>query len=285
MDRKNLRKNDSWILALDLLRQPIWPLIRLVHMLSLAGGYDTPKDLINDLPSPLDTGSLVYEDPRQKLYNYLDVLEPLVLGKIPSQKILGNDSEELDPIEKSLIFCHQMVLERELETINSLLCGPCNCHLCCIGPGAHDKNFFFEIPLRQDELRLFNVDVISTQASKSMSPYDDNSLFINGVPFFELGPIIIEWKRGHSLILSRESRCQNLDASLGCKVYSTRPITCRRPQIFAYVIEEDSKSGTFQFQGKLLAILDCPYVPELRREIHQYASLNELDVILTKNRC
>ena len=46
----------------------------------------------------------------------------------------------------------QAVLRRELEEINSLLCGPCRCNLCCVGPEADMRQSFFEIPLSPAEI-------------------------------------------------------------------------------------------------------------------------------------
>ena len=42
----------------------------------------------------------------------------------------------------------QRILARELENINSLLCGPCDCQLCCLGPSGEMGQVFLRAPCK-----------------------------------------------------------------------------------------------------------------------------------------
>jgi Fe-S-cluster containining protein len=181
----------------------------------------------------------------------------------------------------------QQVLVAELERINSLLCGPCGCTLCCEGPEADMVQEFFEIPLAPDELDLFPVSRHDSTASRSSGSLDENELAIDGLSFYRLaGPRLVHWQSGWSLILPRHSRCPGLEPASGhCRVYATRPWVCRRPQIFPYMVEPLADgSGSYRIRQSLLAITDCPYVQALRDEIGDYAAASGLNLVLSRNK-
>ena len=279
----DLRKSPEWKRALRVMKRPLWPLFRLIHLLYLAGGYRELDELLSELPETVDTGDIIYEMPARLVHEHLDLLKRFVNPTRPGLPRVMGPNGLLDPVEAGMYLAQQALVTRELEVINGLLCRPIGCHLCCIGPEEEDKNLFFEIPLEERECDLFEVPRYCNQDSMSRTPYDDSPLLVGKRPFYQLGPAIYRWKTGFSLILPRNASCPNLLQGVGCSIYKLRPDTCKRPQIFAYVIQKDG-AGVLHLEGKLLGITDCPYVLELKKEIHLYASLNGLDLVLSPNR-
>ena len=146
---------------------------------------------------------------------------------------------------------------------------------------------FFEIPLTRDEWRQFPVEQIDTAGSRAKLAEDEVPLKLAGVPFYTAsGPRLVHWQRGWSLILPRDSRCPNLEESGRCRVYSARPQVCRKPQIFAYVVEPVSHQGqaAFRLRQSLLAVADCPYVQVLKDDIAAYAAACELEMVFRRNK-
>jgi len=178
---------------------------------------------------------------------------------------------------------------RELESINSLLCGPQGCTLCCTGPADEEKQLFFEIPLQAEEAALFPLKRVDSVDSRKASPYDEAVFHPGDRPFYAGEPAIFHWRHGWSLILPRTARCPHLDEKGACGVYSRRPEVCRRPQIFPYLLErmpDMDKSGekSYLLRNKLLAVWDCPYVKRLQEEIAAYAELCGLEPVFRENK-
>lgn len=272
------------------LAAPVLPLVRLVTMLFLATPLDDPAELLGQLPSPIDTGDVTYADPAAALAPYEDILTDLTLFKTDAPlpaTILEVNGEPADRISALDCWLGQRILERELEAINTLLCGPCHCDLCCTGPTG--EQFFFEIPLQDQELALFpSLDHIDTPASRKATAYDEPPLNINGRPFYQrTSPCLIRWRTGPSLILPRGSRCPRLDQGR-CAVYPQRPQVCRRPQIFPYLLEaekpQQGAARTFRIRRTLLAVWDCPYVRRLEDAIAAYGRLCGLEVLFRTNK-
>jgi Fe-S-cluster containining protein len=114
---------------------------------------------------------------------------------------------------------------------------------------------------------------------------DDHSLELEGRPFYTREtPALFHWQNGWSMILPRETACPALADNGRCLVYNNRPQVCRRPQIFSYVLEQTDQENTFCLRGSLLAILDCPYVQQLREQIAAYAAACELELVLKGNK-
>ena len=274
----------QWKQALALMEGPIWPLVELVKMLYLAGGYQDIDLLFSQLPDPIEMEHATYNNPVERLAPYKEMISAFFSANDLDVTIKDEMGEILDPLMAKESLLRQKIIEQELETINSLLCTPMGCDLCCIGPTPQEKNLFFEIPISEEELDLFQVEKISTDASRSSLSAHEPPLTIGGREFYRCGPCVIEWMSGHSLILPRGTRCPQLNDNGRCLIYNERPKTCRKPQIFAYVVEKDSKLGNFTFRNKMLAILDCPYVKILKNKIYLYASLCNLDLVVSPNR-
>ncbi len=284
--------------GIDRLAVPILPLVRLAAMLYLTGPFARLTDVLTELIEPLETGGLRYEDPARALTGYLEAMAPYERFKHlqePSRIILSADLAALDQFEALDAWVAQNVLTQELEEINSLLCGPCACRLCCIGPEETMAQDFFEIPLQKSETAFFPLASIDQEVSRSTSSEATPPLEYGGQPFYEnKEPLLVHWQKGWTMVLPRHASCPNLDmASGGCIIYPDRPDVCRRPQIFSYVLErlpdydqeyEGRMLPAFSRQDKLLAIWDCPYVKEFQDQIGIYAQLCGMEPVFKENK-
>jgi len=270
------------------LATPVLPLVRLVAMLFLATPEDDPCGLCAALTDPIDTGEVTYPDPAAALAPHLDILADLALLKNDTPlpvTIVDANGKPVDRLEAVDCWIAHRVLVRELEKINGQLCGPCRCDLCCTGPTG--EHLFFEIPLRADEIVLFDaLELIDNPASRSTTAYDEPSLTVTNRPFYDRDtPCLVHWRTGPSLVLPRDSRCPHL-AGGRCAIYPKRPEVCRRPQIFSYLLEPDSTANptTFTVRRTLLAVWDCPYVRQLKEEIAEYGRRCGLEVVFRANK-
>lgn len=279
--------------GLDLLSQPVLPLVRLVQLLFLTGPFTRVGEVVAELNEPIEM-AVRYEDPAGALAPYLDLLaelEQLQATSPLNYVILDQAGSPLSRLEAIDGWVAQQVLTRELEAINSLLCGPCHCALCCIGPSLELRQVFFEIPLDADETGLFPLPIVDTPATRGTTAAGEPPCLVQGRAFYDQGPALYHWRPGWSLILPRNTTCPHLETSQACAIYPRRPQVCRRPQIFAYAIEgrpenegATNATPTFQAQGKILAIWDCPYVKRFQNEIAAYAELCELEPIFKENK-
>ncbi len=274
------------------LRKPVLPLIGMVRFFLVTGDFTSVDEVIDQLPEPIETGYAVYEHPAADLAPYVDLLLPFVnleAGTYPKHGMVTLEGEPVDAMTATAAMVTQQVLTRELEQINSLLCGPCQCTLCCVGPEASMEQSYFEIPLQPGEIDFFALERIDTAASRSMQIDEDQPLQVEGRDFFNRpDPVLIHWRHGWSLVLPRESRCPNLESTGRCLVYPDRPEVCRRPQIFPYVVEPVTNKGTgqtqFNLRQALLAVVDCPYVRALQDDIAAYAAACELEMVFRHNK-
>jgi Fe-S-cluster containining protein len=281
---------EKYAAGVRLLRQPVLPLVSMLQFLYLTGPFATVAEVIAELPEPIETDRTVYKNPRALLSVYLESLvglERFKQGNLPVQAVVDETGQQADPMPAAAALLQQEVLTAELERINSLLCGPCSCTLCCVGPEAEMAQEFFEIPLAPQELDLFPVRRHDSDASRSRRATDEDELTVEGLPFYRLaGPRLVHWQSGWSLILPRRSACPGLEPASGhCRIYTARPRVCRRPQIFPYVVEPlDEGNKTWRLRQCLLAITDCPYVRDLRDEIADYAAASSLNLVLARNK-
>lgn len=274
----------------DLLQRPLLPLVAMVRFLYLTGDFAAPAEVIKQLPADIKTNDAVYADAAADLRPYAPLFAPLVEvkeGRTPAARIVDTNGQSVDAVTAAAALVDQQVLTRELERINSLLCAPCACTLCCVGPEATMQQAFFEIPLAGVEPDRFAVERIDTQASRTHRADDEEPLPVDGRPFYERqAPVLVHWQHGWSLILPRASRCPNLAADGRCRIYPERPEVCRRPQIFPYVLEPfaDEAGPGRRLRRSLLAVLDCPYVRLLQGEIATFAAASELDLVFRHNK-
>lgn len=281
---------EKFAAGVRLLCQPVIPLVSMLQFLYLTGPFATVAEVIAELPEPIETDRTLYEEPRALLSAYLQILtglERIKQDNTSTPAVVDETGQPVDPLTAAAAMLQQQVLVAELERINSLLCGPCGCTLCCVGPEADMVQEFFEIPLAPDELDLFPVPRHANEASRSRGSLDEDELTIDGAPFYRLvGPRLVHWQSGWSLILPRQSRCPGLEPASGhCRVYAARPRVCRRPQIFPYMVEPLADgSGSYRIRQSLLAITDCPYVRALRDEIGDYAAASGLNLVLSRNK-
>jgi Fe-S-cluster containining protein len=283
--------------GIDRLASPILPLARLAGMLYLTGPFATLEALLDELNEPVETAGISYEQPASLLRPYLDALRPFERLKNPQQPSRVIVDENMQPAEQFTAldsWITQNVLTRELEEINSLLCGPCGCTLCCTGPSAAQEQEFFEIPLAASETALFDLPRLDDEKTRAASPDDEPPLALHGAPFYANPAALYAWRKGWSMILPRRSRCPNLTAdSGGCQIYPDRPDVCRRPQIFPYMLEREPALDmeydgrilpAFVIRTKILAIWDCPYVKQFQDEIARYAQMCDMEPIFKQNK-
>lgn len=272
------------------LRSPVLPLVSIIQFLYLTGDFSSFEEIINQLPEDIETGYTVYRNPAADLAPYLDLLAPLAAmknGATPAELVVDIHDQPVERTTAVMALINQHIITRELEQINSALCAPCQCTLCCEGPAREMHQDFFEIPLVQDEWHQFPVKQIYNADSQAKLADDEVPLLVAGSPFYTCSqPRLIHWRRGWSLILPRESRCPNLEASGRCMVYPKRPQVCRRPQIFPYIVEPVARQGqaVFRLRQSLLGVMDCPYVQALQDDIAAYAAACELEIVFRHNK-
>lgn len=292
---KNLRNELSE--GVQFLQQPILPLAKIVQLLFLTGPFDKIAPILDELIEPVETASITYKNPPDQLLPYLPFLREIEIlkqgGKFP--RLIVNEGGKTIPLFEAVdLWLAHSIVSTELEKINSLLCGPCNCDLCCIGPDETMTQEFFEIPLFEKETKLFNVPQVDNEQSRSTTACTEPALTREHSPFYATDMALYHWQTGWSMVLPRGSVCPQLDREKrGCTIYPQRPDVCRRPQIFCYVLErhpeldKTEKSETipaYMHRNKLLAIMDCPYVQELQDEIANYAALCGLEILFKKNK-
>lgn len=278
--------------GLELLQQPVLPLVSMVQFFLLTGDFTTVAEVIDEMPSPIETGYTTYKQPQELLRRHLPALQLFESIQADSElefEVQTVDGELVDTMTAISAVVLQQVLTEELEGINSLLCAPCGCRLCCIGPETSMEQDFFEIPLQDSETDLFAVNRFDTTQSRTHTSMDEISLQVDNAPFYtQKNPAVFHWQNGWSLILPRATSCPNLEKVDGrCLVYGERPEVCRRPQIFPYIVEKMETKGTkpvYRLRQSLLAIMDCPYVSILQEEIAAYGAACELDVIFKQNK-
>lgn len=306
-DRSNLQA------GIHLLRRPLLPLVRLCQLLYLTGPFNEIEELLSQLNEPLTTAGIDYPAPAQLLAPHREALQLFTALKRPGPNrageyeaphlaaprthsfpgpgaqlppppmVLNEQDQPLARLEAlEAVVCHA-VLTAELAQINSLLCGPCRCTLCCTGPTPEMSQDFFEIPLAPAELELFSLPRHDSPASRSRQSSDEPPLLRGNLPFYRDRPALYHWQSGWSLILPRAGRCPQLNDRGGCQIYLQRPEVCRRPQIFPYLLETDAH-GHQRLRHKLLAVWDCPYVQALRGEIIFFAEASGLEPVFRTNK-
>ena len=285
-------KDNTFTEGINLLQQPIMPLVSMVQFLYMTGPFATVAEVLNELPEPIETDRTTYEYPQSLLSGYLDILagfEQLKEGTFQAPTVVDEENNPVDPFTAGAAVIQQQLLSAELEKINSVLCGPCGCALCCVGPEKSMEQEFFEIPLGPEELDLFAVTRCDNDASRNSFPLDEKELLWEDQPFYRVeNPTVFHWKKGWSLILPKSSTCPNLNDNGQCRVYDDRPKVCRRPQIFPYMVEPlesaEGETQVMRIRQSLLAVTDCPYVRELQNEIADYAAASELHLLLKQNK-
>lgn len=274
--------------GIALLKQPALPLVSMVQFLYLTGPFATVAEVIDEMPEPIETGYTLYEHPQELLRNHLanlSLLERFKTGEDSQEQVVDESGEPVDSMSALTALVSQRIMEDELEVINSALCGPCGCTLCCIGPDRTMMQEFFEIPLQDEEVGLFSIARHDNADSRNCQAMADEALQVDGAPFYKRSvPELFHWRNGWSLILPRESSCPGLEENGRCRVYSTRPQVCQKPQIFSYVLEETGHQVQYRLRNSLLAIIDCPYVQVLQDEIAAYAAACELELVLKGNK-
>ncbi len=279
--------------GIRMLARPVWPLCNLLILLYLAAEKEGLEDLAARMPEEVETQGIIYEKPAQVLKPYLPALKNMEIlrgggGASPDMPaVFSTEGQVLDMFDSLVACTQQAVLERELEKINSLLCGPCSCTLCCTGPAPDARQEYFEIPLLEHEIRLFDLPRIDSASSRACGPEDDPAFCVDGHPFFEHPPALYHWSAGWSMILSRGRSCPHLQEAGTCGIYPERPRVCRKPQIFPVVVEKPLrgvKDSRMIRQNALLAVWDCPYVKDLKEKILDYAGINELKMVFRENK-
>jgi len=303
-------KNKKFAEGLNRLKQPILPLVKMVEFLYLTGPCKTVQELLARLTKPVVLEGLHYENPQQALQSYEGIIrefEVLKGGKKLSTALPFIVNEKQVPLaRRQSLECWiwQHILSAELEEINSKLCGPCNCVLCCTGPNsAFDalsgfrgkmKQEYFEIPLADNEVALFVLPRIDTEESRAHTVQSSPAFQVNHVVFYRREMALYHWQNGWSLILPEGAACPQLATDTKrCMVYAKRPTVCRKPQIFPYLLEKTNDRAkrndgreipVYMARHKMLAVWDCPYVRELQDEIGAYAEMSGLEPIFKRSK-
>ena len=259
--------------ALRLLRHPVRPLLTILGFFLRTGDFEGAEAVLAELPDPIETGTAVYDAPRQWLEPYLDEIARFTGAEahdLPT--VLDEAGKPLPPPLAADALLAQRVLELELERVNSLLCGARHCALCCTGPDAAMRQDFFYIPLRPEEERLFDLPRLG-HAGAELEPLAGD---------FGAQPLLANHGVGASLVLPRNARCPALDAAGRCAIYPERPQVCRKPQIFPYLLEAEGDG--YRLRNALLAVADCPYVRDFQEDIARYAAACELEPVFRRNK-
>ena len=296
--------------GLSRLKMPVLPLVNMVQFLYLTGPFATLNDVLSRLTKSVELEGVLYENPHRMLVPYADFLREfeVIKGKkklSASLPFIVNEKQEPVAKRQALeLWIRQQILSQELETINSLLCGPCGCVLCCTGPNSEFdeasgfkgrmKQEYFEIPLEDSEVDLFGLHRVDTTESRTMTAQAEPPLHLDQAPFYKHAMALYHWKSGWSLILPEGAVCPQLSQDTKkCRIYAQRPAVCRKPQIFAYVLEKTPDTAkrsdgalipVHMARNSVLAVWDCPYVRKLQDEIGAYAEICGLDPIFKKSK-
>ena len=288
---KTLEKNkDRYTLGRRMLQTPVRPLLSILEFIYITGGFSSIKEVMDQLPDSIETATAVYDNPAKQMQHFLPELTLFQQARTerPSVLIVDTNDQILDAQSTASFLLAQSVLEKELESINSLLCGVHQCTLCCTGPSKDMQNEFFEIPLGQEELIHFQLPLLDTlQTAKQLANEEPRPLFQGHFFYAHPSPLLADWQNGWSMILPRQTACPHLGKGKRCEIYVQRPQVCRRPQIFPYVLEplpsRESKP-CFRIRNSLLAVMDCPYVQDLQEDIGLYAAASELELFFSNNK-
>ena len=296
--------------GLSRLKKPVLPLVNMVQFLYLTGPFATMDEVISRLTKSVELEGVVFENPQEMLRSYtayLQEFEVLKGKKRLSVSLPFIVNEKQEPVAKRQaleLWIKQQILSQELETINSMLCEPCGCVLCCTGPNSEFdeasgfkgemKQRFFEIPLTESEIDLFPIDRVDTSQSRTMTAHSEPSLQIGQKLFYRHDMALYHWRTGWSLILPEGAACPHLLADTRkCRVYAERPAVCRKPQIFAYVLEKTADVAkrsdgaaipVHMARNKVLAIWDCPYVRKFQDAIGSYVEMSGLEPVFKKSK-
>jgi len=307
MESKNNIKDTE---ILGLLKQPVLPLVNMVEFLYLTGPFKKINEVLNRLTKPVELEGVKFNKPQHVLKPYETVLQEFEVVK--GEKKLSSPlpfivDEKQKPVAKRQaleLWIKQHILSKELEKINSTLCGPCGCVLCCTGPNSKFdalsgfkgkmKQEFFEIPLGDSETDIFSIARIDTEDSRSLTAQSNPPLQLDQKPFYKNETALYHWQNGWSLILPEGSICSQLSQDTKrCRVYEKRPDVCRKPQIFPYVLEKTADTAkrsdgefipVYMARNKVLAVWDCPYVRKYQDEIGGYTEMSGLEPIFKKSK-
>ena len=305
-----LNNNSEAAEGLDRLKRPVLPLVNMVEYLYLTGPFKKIHEVLSRVTKPVELEGVQFKNPQQMLKPYEIILQEFEVVK--GEKKLAASlpfivDEKQKPVAKRQaleLWIRQQILSQELEKINSILCGPCGCVLCCTGPNSEFdalsgfkgemKQEFFEIPLEDNEVDAFALPRIDTEDSRKLTAQSNLPLQVDKVPFYKHEMALYRWQKGWSLILPEGSICPQLTRDTQrCMVYTKRPEVCRVPQIFPYVLEKTDDTAkrsdgmlipVYMARNKVLAVWDCPYVRKYQDEIGGYAEMSGLTPVFTKSK-
>jgi Fe-S-cluster containining protein len=303
-------KNIKFTEGIKRLKQPILPLVKMVEFLYLTGPCKTVSEVLGRLMKPVTLEGLYYENPQQLLQPYESVMQDFAVIKGEKKLTAGFpfivNEKQVPLARRQSVECWvmQQILDRELEDINSMLCGSCGCVLCCTGPDSKFdplsgfkgkmKQEYFEIPLTDSEVDLFALARVDNGESRARTAQSSHALHVNHVAFYKHEMALYHWQNGWSLILPRGAACPQLaEDTKRCMIYTKRPEVCRKPQIFPFILEKTAEMAkrsdgvqipVYMARHKVLAVWDCPYVRELQDEIGAYAEMSGLEPIFKRSK-
>ena len=110
--------------GIELLKQPVMPLVGMVQFLFMTGPFAKVSDVIGELPEPIETDRAVYATPRSLLSGYSEALarlESLKDGAAEEPVVVDEANNPVDLHTAQTALISQEILKQELEPINSLL--------------------------------------------------------------------------------------------------------------------------------------------------------------------
>jgi hypothetical protein len=129
----------------------------------------------------------VYENAAAYLALHADLMQPLVAlkaGEPLLDQVVDSAGTAGGRHDRHRGPGGQRILTRELEQINSLLCGPCNCTLCCVGPEQRWPRPISRFRCNPAKSNTFSVERIDSPISRALRVDDEPSLQVGQPRFF-----------------------------------------------------------------------------------------------------
>ncbi len=138
--------------GLRYLRHPVRPLLSIVEFILHTGGFAGVQEVLALLPENIETETAHYNNARQYLQPYIKELERFHSGNSDEDAarpvVFDADGDPMDHLAAQSALLTQKILEKELEQINSLLCGAHTCTPCTDNNSVKlsDRQFHLSTP-------------------------------------------------------------------------------------------------------------------------------------------
>ena len=170
---KTLEKNkDRYTLGRRMLQTPVRPLLSILEFIYITGGFSSIKEVMDQLPDSIETATAVYDNPAKQIQPFLPELTLFQQARTerPSVLIVDTNDQILDAQSTASFFLAQSVLEKELESINSLLCGCTNARSVAWAQAKICRMNFLKFPLARKNSYTFNYRFLTPGKPQSNWP-------------------------------------------------------------------------------------------------------------------